>query len=183
MFARYEIGVRVPDLTANNTRSGPTQATPVSAHQHQQLFDFRRVPVSFRLTRPGSRGHATTNESAGGYANPCLTQTITLHQNVRHGQEASPACFEGTTARIGHLAPRGRLSGRNGDREYQGFHSERALRVVVGDSRRLTLGLVFGQLEAKVFYPKGELQRESYRTKDGKVRGAVTQWRHFTSDY
>ena len=27
-----------------------------------------------------------------------------------------------------------------------------------------------GQLEAKVFYPKGEIQRESYRTKDGKVR-------------
>jgi hypothetical protein len=102
-----------------------------------------------------------------------LPQTITLHQNVQHDQEASPACFEGTPARIGHIASRGRLRGRNGDREYQGFHSERALHVAVGECRWLTLGLVFGQLEAKVFYPKGEVQRESYRTKDGKVRGLL----------
>jgi hypothetical protein len=45
--------------------------------------------------------------------------------------------------------------------------------VAVGECRWLTLGLVFGQLEAKVFYPKGEVQRESYRTKDGKVRGLL----------
>jgi hypothetical protein len=42
--------------------------------------------------------------------------------------------------------------------------------MAVGECRRLTLSLMFGQLEAKVFYPKGEVQRESYRTKDGKVR-------------
>ena len=29
--------------------------------------------------------------------------------------------------------------------------------------------LIFGQLGAKVFYPKGGIQRESYRTKGGKV--------------
>jgi hypothetical protein len=51
--------------------------------------------------------------------------------------------------------------------------SEHTLRVAEGECRRLTLGLVFGQLEAKVFYPKGEVQRESYRTKDGKVRGLL----------
>jgi hypothetical protein len=42
--------------------------------------------------------------------------------------------------------------------------------VAVGEFQKLTLGLMFGQLEAKVFYPKGEVQRELYRTKDGKVR-------------
>jgi hypothetical protein len=45
--------------------------------------------------------------------------------------------------------------------------------MAVGEFRKLTLGLVLGQLEAKVFYPKGEVQRESYRTKDGKVRGLL----------
>jgi hypothetical protein len=41
----------------------------------------------------------------------------------------------------------------------------------VGEFRKVTLGLMFGQLEAKVFYPKGEARGESYRTEDGKVRG------------
>ena len=142
-------------------------------HQNQRVLDFGPGQASLRPTRAGSRGYNTTNESAGGYANPCLIQTITLHQNVQHDQEASPARFEGTPARIGHLAPRGRLRGRNGDREYQGLYSERALRVAEGECRKLTLILMFGQLEAKVFYPKGEIQRESYRTKDGTVRGPL----------
>jgi len=33
-----------------------------------------------------------------------------------------------------------------------------------------TPNIILDQVEAKVFYPKGEIQRESYRTKDGKVR-------------
>jgi hypothetical protein len=97
-----------------------------------------------------------------------LPQTTALRQNVQHGEEASPPRLEGTPARTGHTAPRGRLRGRNGDREYQGFHSECALRVAVGEFRKVTLGLMFGQLEARVFYPKGEAQRESYRTKTEK---------------
>ena len=35
--------------------------------------------------------------------------------------------------------------------------------------------MIFDQVGAKVFYPKGEIQRESYRTKDGKVCGLSTQ--------
>ena len=159
-----------PQTTREVDQHRPHPYLRLRSHQHQRSASSQ---VSFHPTRPGSRGHITTNESAGGYANPCLTQTITLHQNVRHDQEASPACSEGTTACIGHLAPRGRLRGRNGDREYQGLHSERALRMAVGGCRKLTLGLMFGQLQAKVFYPKGEIQRESYRTKDGKVRGLL----------
>jgi len=33
-----------------------------------------------------------------------------------------------------------------------------------------TPNMTLDQVGAKVFYPKGEIQRESYRTKDGKVR-------------
>jgi hypothetical protein len=54
--------------------------------------------------------------------------------------------------------------------------------VAVGEFRKLTLGLMFGQLEAKVFYPKGEVQRESYRTKDGKVRELLPNG-HLTSEH
>ena len=32
---------------------------------------------------------------------------------------------------------------------------------------------MFDQVGAKVFYPKGEIQRDSYRTKDGKVRALL----------
>jgi len=42
--------------------------------------------------------------------------------------------------------------------------------VFVWRGRKLTPGLISGQLEVKVFYPKGEIQRESYRKQDGKVR-------------
>ena len=58
-----------------------------------------------------------------------------------------------------------------------------------GEGRRLILGLIFGQLETKVFYPKGEIQRESYHTKDGKVRalslgrGSVSNDSYFHREY
>jgi hypothetical protein len=141
-----------------------TNDSPASSALRRHRFDPPRqdhvVTLSLMSLRAATRTFA-------------LPQTTALRQNVQHGQEASPARFDGTTARVGHIASRGRLRGRNGDREYQGFHSEHTLRVAEGECRRLTLGLVFGQLEVKVFYPKGEVQRESYRTKDGKVRGLL----------
>ena len=39
--------------------------------------------------------------------------------------------------------------------------------------REFTHNTISDQVGAKVFYPKGEIQRESYRTKDGKVSAFV----------
>lgn len=41
----------------------------------------------------------------------------------------------------------------------------------------LTPGLIFDQLGTKMFYPKGEIQRDTYRTKDGKVCSLFTRGR------
>ena len=41
--------------------------------------------------------------------------------------------------------------------------------------RRFVRNTISDQAGAKVFYPKGEIQRESYRTKDGKVRAFVPE--------
>jgi hypothetical protein len=107
--ARYETRVQVPALSANNTRSGPTQATPVS------VLAASPTPTSPRLragivSPPPGRDHVVTlplMSLRAATRTLALPQTITLHQNVQHDQEASPARFEGTPARIGHIASRG----------------------------------------------------------------------------
>ena len=54
------------------------------------------------------------------------------------------------------------------------------LRVVESEIWKLTPNVISEQLGTKVFYPKGEIQRESYRTKDGKVGVILPRERRFS---
>ena len=49
-------------------------------------------------------------------------------------------------------------------------------------SRKPASNFTSNQVGVKVFYPKGEIQRESYRTKDGKVRTQSPKDTVFASD-
>ena len=117
--ARYETRAQVPALLRKQhkkwTNTGHTRVCACGLTNTDESSTSGR----YRFAPPGQDHVATLPLMSLRAATRTLAllQTITLHRNAQHNQEASTACFEGTTAPIGHLAPRGRLRGRNGDRE------------------------------------------------------------------
>ena len=96
--ARYETRVQVSALSADNTRSGPTRVTPVSLLASPTpttgVLDFGQV--SFRPTRPGSRGHVTSLMSLRRLReplpypkpSPCTRMSNTTRKPLPHALKA-----------------------------------------------------------------------------------------------